>query len=576
MAEQEHAERFDAVVVGSGIGGMTAAAYLAASGRRTLVLEAYDVIGGSTHVFRRAGKWEFDVGTHYLGDCGPDGVMPTILRGVGLGETVEFLPLDPDGFDHIVLPDRTIKIPVGWDRFRAVLLEAFPDDERAIKHFTGVLERLGRAIDHVHTPRSLATNLTFAVKAGTAARWALRPLSQLLDAVPMSPGLKAALGVHYGTYASPPTRTPVMVHALMMDMFMTTGAWFPRGGGQTLSARLGEVILSNGGEIRTRTRVARILVEKGKAVGVELADGTRITAPVVVSNADIKQTYGSLLDPEAVSARTRRRVAGYRMSQPFFNTYIGLDIDLRKTRSNSNYFALPTDEDVVAVYRDLAENANNRTPEELLVEIDRRLGAFIHVGSVKDPDNPRLAPPGCTSVEVMTMVSADPQFWGLPAWPEAGDESYSAQAEYQRIKDAVTEIMVKRLIQAIPEAEGHIVWKEAASPLTQHRYTSSTDGTPYGIEMSLRQFGPLRPGVRTEITGLYVCGASYSWGSTVAGAMLSGLHAAAAVEGRDLYRDAKNGVVLGHHVAGPAEPDYDPLAAAKRVATRGRRKRVSA
>ncbi|MGH3452598.1 MAG: phytoene desaturase family protein, partial [Haloechinothrix sp.] len=309
-------ESFDVVVVGSGMGGMTAAAYLAAAGKRTLVLEAYDVIGGCTHVFRRAGKWEFDVGTHYLGDCGPDGVMPTILRGVGLDKRVEFLLLDEDGFDVIVLPDRSIPLPAGWDRFRAVLTEAFPGEEKAIHHFTGVLEKLGAAIDHVYTPASLRHTAAFALRAGPAAYWAMRPLSHLLDSMPMSDALKATLAVHYGTYSSPPTRTPVTVHALMMHMFMTTGAWFPKGGGQTFSARLGEVVVANGGEIRTRTRVEEIRVEDKRVVGVRLTDGTRIDAPLVVSNADLKKTYSELLDPHHLKKRTLRRVGKYRMSQP--------------------------------------------------------------------------------------------------------------------------------------------------------------------------------------------------------------------------------------------------------------------
>lgn len=567
-----NSETFDAVVVGSGIGGITAAAYLAAGGRRTLVLEAYDVIGGSTHVFRRAGKWEFDVGTHYLGDCGPDGVMPTILRGVGVDKSVTFTRLDDDGFDVIVLPDREIKVPLGWDNFRASLAEAFPGEEKAINHVTGVLEKLGRSLDHVTTPRNLATQAKYFAVAGLTATWAMRPLSHLLESVPMSSGLKAALGVHYGTYSSPPTRTPITVHALMMHMFLTTGAWFPNGGGQVFSARLGEVVLANGGEIRTRTAVARILVEDGQVQGVELADGTRVLAPIVVSNADIKATYTKLIDAKHLKKRTLRRISKYRMSQPFFNTYLGLDVDLRETRPVSNYFSLPTDEDVVSLYRDLSQNRFNRPLDERLDEAMKRLPAFIHLASVKDPDNTRLSPAGCSTVQVMTMIPAEPEFWGLTEWPAEGDTSYGEDPDYLRIKERVTDIMIQRLVDAIPEAEGHVVWREAATPFTQYRYTGSSDGTPYGLEMSINQFGPFRPGVGTEIDGLFLCGASYSWGSTIAGAMLSGLHAAGEILGRDLYADAEAGLVLGNASALRTEPGTDALKEAKALATRRRRR----
>src|SRR4030067_1101155 len=95
---------WDAIVVGSGLGGLSAAAYLATNGLRTLVLEQHYVAGGNAHVFRRKQMFEFDVGGHYLGDCGPDGLIPTVLRGVGLDGEIAFLELDPDGVDTPVFP----------------------------------------------------------------------------------------------------------------------------------------------------------------------------------------------------------------------------------------------------------------------------------------------------------------------------------------------------------------------------------------------------------------------------------------------------------------------------------------
>ncbi|MGH8456818.1 MAG: FAD-dependent oxidoreductase, partial [Stenotrophobium sp.] len=132
---------------------------------------------------------------------------------------------------------------------------------------------------------------------------------------------------------------------------------------------------------------------------------------------------------------------------------------------------------------------------------------------------------------------------------------------------------VQRLADVIPGIEKHIVWREAATPLTQHRYTRASGGTPYGLELSVTQFTPFRPGVRTEIGGLYLCGASMAWGPAVEGAMLSGLHAAGAALGRNLDRDIRSGTVLGKRLeSADGAGHWDPLKAAQKLPAKPRRR----
>lgn len=548
-------ERWDAIVVGSGMGGLTAAAYLAANGKRTLVLEAGEVLGGCTHVFRRK-QFEFEVGMHYLGDCGPDGAIPMMLRGVGLDDRVEFLPMDPDGFDTIVYPEVTVKVPKGWDRYEANLVAAFPEDANGIRKYIGVLSRLGRATDRVTTPSSLRGQAAFAMKAGPAAYWAMQPLGRLLDACHLSPGARAVLSSQC-SYLTPSHRAATLVHAVFLDNYISDGAWFPRGGGQVLSAHLASVVTAHGGAWRTDARVARILVDGGRVGGVELVSGERIEADLVVSNADLKRTLLDLVGAEHLPRWATRRTEGFGMSMPLVNVYLGLDIDLRDQLPNTNYFSFPKLEPA-----DLSHDLMNRAGELSEAEIQdmySRIPGFVSIQSNKDPDCERIAPRGFTNLEVMSGAPGDFRFWGVETGPYDGGR-YRKGTDYLARKEEFTELLIDRAAAVIPNLRDHIIWSEAGTPVTQERYTLSTNGTSYGIDLSWKQFGPLRPTPRTPIKGLFVAGASNSWGPGVEGAMAAGLGAAAVILGRDLAGEVRRGNVFGDPTSLPViGPDWDPL-----------------
>jgi phytoene dehydrogenase-like protein len=139
-------ERWDVVVIGAGLGGLTAAACLAGSGRRVLVLERHDIAGGNATVFRRhheGAEYEFDVGVHYIGDCRAGGLFPSILNSLGVGDRIEFRPLDPEGFDTLVLPGMEVRIPMGWDAYLENVAAVVPADRAGIERYLDVLRKVG-------------------------------------------------------------------------------------------------------------------------------------------------------------------------------------------------------------------------------------------------------------------------------------------------------------------------------------------------------------------------------------------------------------------------------------------------
>jgi phytoene dehydrogenase-like protein len=527
-------EQWDVIVVGSGLGGLACAAYLCAAGKRTLVLEGHYVAGGNSQVFRRRRQgraYEFDVGLHYIGECGLEGTITRILRGVGLADRVAFRPLDPDGFSTLVFPDLTFRVPAGWDHYRARLLATFPDEAGALGRVVDTMRDV--AEDGHLLGREGGQTAELLAKAPRFVEWGLRPITELFDAHGLSARARAVLLGEQGDYAVPPSRTSVALHAGLTDHYMR-GAFYPEGGGQTIAARLVEAIRSYGGEVRTHEPVARVRVEHGRVAGVVLGrTPTAIDAPTVVSNADLKRTVRELVGESYFAPETVERVRAYRMSLPLFVVYLGVELDLvARGMPNTNYF-LWGSYDIEAIYRALEEG---RIPDEDFV--------YVTIASLKDPANPRLAPPGHANLQLMTLVPREYALWHV-APEEVADGSYHRDPDYRGRKSALAERLIGVAERVLPGLAGHIDWRETATPVTQERFTHATGGTSYGIEFACDQMGPLRIGPRTEIPGLYLCGASTPWGHGIGSVLRGGVAAAGAVLGRDLMPAIVAGEVLG-------------------------------
>jgi phytoene dehydrogenase-like protein len=510
-------EQVDVAIVGAGLGGLTAGAYLARAGQRVAVFDPHYVAGGCATQFSRGGeggKYRFDVGLHYIGDCGPDGPIPSMLRDVGAH--VDFEPLDQDGFDILQVPDFTFRIPANLELYRERLLALFPEERAGIDRYVRLVRELGHIGSMVQRQDGRVTarvGLEVLLRGRLLARWQTSTIGAFLDTCTKNPKLRAVILGQNGDYGLPPSRVSALLHCGLADHYFR-GAYYPRGGGQVIADRLAETIEANGGSVHLRHGIARILVEGGRAVGVRTeprhGESHEVRAKIVLSNADIRATMLELVGREHLAADYTRRIEGFEMAAAIFMTFLGVRADLRAFGMRpANYWQFD-DYDFEALYRDPSDPAD-LTPR----------AAYITSASMKEPHSPHHAPPGVSTVEIMTLLPGAPSWWG------ATDEAarawrYKREQAYEQLKGSMEDALVARLDRAFPGIAETIVFRESASPLTHTRFTRATAGTGYGIAATQEQFQNNRPGYRAPLPQLYLCGASTRAGHGIVGAMLSG------------------------------------------------------
>lgn len=519
-------ERTDVAIVGAGLGGLMAGARLAKQGLRVTIFDGHYVAGGCATMFRRTtrnGDYQFDIGLHYIGDCGPDGAIPRLLSEVGI--ELDYLPMDQDGFDTIIVPGVEFPIPADRDRYRDRLVEFFPREKKGIDRYVrllGEVDHMARWMEQqragkVQATASLLWNV--ATKARLLPKYQNATIGQVLDDCTQDPTLRAVLLGQSGDYGVAPSRASALLHMGLQNHYFK-GAWYPRGGGQVIADRLCEVIEAAGGQVLLRRPIDRIVVEGGRAVGVRVApqrqDPVEVRADVVISNADLKHTLKDLLPQGELPGEWAHRRDTLQMGGAIFITCLGIEGDLRDLGLKARNYWRFDDTDLEGYYQDVARG-----------RMDPRC-VYITSASMKDPDTHGHTPPGVMGLELMTLLPGRAEAWGVdPADIES--RRYAKNEEYLAHKHRIEEALIDRLEAQFPGCRERIVFRESATPVTHTRYTRATDGTGYGLAATPEQMMKGRPGWRGPVPGLYLAGASTRSGHGIVGALTSGKRAAETV-----------------------------------------------
>ena len=498
-AASETALDWDVIVIGSGIGGLVTASQLAAKGAKVLVLERYLIPGGSGGSFRRAG-YTFDVGASMIFGFGQKGHTNLLTRALAdVGEHCTTIP-DPAQLEYHLPGGLTVAVDRDYESFIAELTARFPHEAKGIRAFYDTCWQVFHCLDampllSLEDPAYLAKVFFKAPLACLGlARWLPVNVGSVARAHIQDPNLLRFIDMECFCWSvMPADRTPMINAGMVFSDRHAGGINYPKGGVGVIAGKLVAGLERHGGAIRYRSRVVKVLLEQGRAVGVRLADGQELRARRVVSNATRWDTFGdqdgdgqqpegagalpasampsqSLIDgadtPAAESTWRRR----YKPSPSFLSLHLGVRADLIPEGTHVHHLLL-----------------------ERWEEIEAEQGTvFVSMPSLLDPS---LAPAGHHIVHSFTPSAMD-------SWQGLSPQAYRSK------KQADANRLIERLETLLPGLGAAITHQEVGTPRSHRRFLGRFAGS-YGPIPALRLPGLLpMPFNRTGIEGLYCVGDS--------------------------------------------------------------------
>jgi prolycopene isomerase len=479
---------WDVIVIGAGLGGLSAAARLSKAGLRVLVLEQHVYSGGYAHHFLRKVRgtkivYDFDVALHQTGDLTPGRDMHRLLGDLGVLEQIGLNRFDVAYRSRG--PRHDLQVPADADAYEALLCEAYPEQARGVRD-------LFQAFREIDAP---AEN---GAPSPTAFASMELSLAELLDQHVRDERIQAIIATLWGYLGLVPSQVSAFLYARMWSSFHHGGCFYVQGGGQALSNAFVRVIESHRGKVLLRTEVTGIQTRAGRVVGVETRKRGSFHAPVVVSNAAAPLTFHSLLDTPDLADADLEKVDALPIAVSIHQAYVGIRGDAAKLGlTDRGSFFMPS-YDFEAELRALESGDY------------RKQGWLLGNHNLADPGH---QPPGRSILHASVM--ADGRLW------EGLDD-----ATYRERKRDLEEYLIDRIAEAIPDVRERIEICETGTPHTMQRYSLNPQGSIYGYASSPTSHSIHRPDARTSVPGLYLAGAWTFPGPGFTGTMVSGYRTA--------------------------------------------------
>jgi prolycopene isomerase len=459
---------YDVIVIGAGMAGLSAAAFLAVNGEKVLILEKHNRVGGSTSNFRR-GEFVFDTALHEMAGGGPgklDRGLYKILKATGVDQKVELYEVPH--FYRSVFPGVDITVPPNWEGFKGELKKKWPAESAGIDKFHGLCADLFgdmlelRDLFRYGKVRSALTQAMVPLRQRTFFRWKDRTVQDLMDHCFKDEDLKAAVSQLWVYYGAPVEKESALIFMAATESYLSDGAWHIKGTSLALAEGYAARIRELGGTVKTSTLVTKILMANGRATGVQTADGQTFTARYIVANTDPYQLAYKLIGKENLPAGYIEKLESLKPANSLFGVYLGLNVDLKALGYKDTEIFYNT-------YRDSAKNY------EAMMKGDFANGA-VAITIYSNLDDPIYAPQGKSVVKLDAYSE-------ISVWPKE-------RAVYNKLKAQKIDELIALAANVIPELKDprNIVVKEGFTPRTIERYTLNKGGVVYGFNLTVDQW----------------------------------------------------------------------------------------
>lgn len=481
---------YDAIVVGSGIGGLCNAALLSLLGKKVCVLEQHYTAGGYTHAYVREG-YEWDVGVHYIGEVHQPSSMKRMFDVLSQGR-LQWAAMEPV-YDKIVIAGKEYDFVAGRDNFIEELSKHFPDERQALEEYVALIRDMSR-----NTPKFFAAQampkwlgrLYNVVRPLLVRKEFFQTTRQVLESLTRNQELISVLTGQWGDYGQTPKHSAFLMHALIAKHYLAGGA-YPVGGASEIARTIIPTIQQSGGEVFTYAEVDELLVKNNQAYGVKMANGDELYADIVISNIGMIKTMGKLYPKESREKHKVKRWLEHpslKSSSSSYCLYAGFKGNAKELDLNTTNLWIYPSGDHDGNVEAFRKGEHNDFP---LI--------YISFPSSKDPNWDERFPDKST-VEIVSIANVeDYQQWQGTTWQQRGDD-------YEAAKDALAKKMLEKLFERKPQLREALDYYELSTPLSTQFYQHNDAGEIYGLDHWVDRFKQPCLHPQTPIKNLYMTG----------------------------------------------------------------------